>query len=131
MAAVLVAVLATGCKDQVCNTPIGQGGSIYLYEPQYASLATVGGRVMVSAGHKGVIIYHASQSVYVAFEATCPKDHESRLESVEGWDWSVVKCPQCGSMFETVYGQPVEGSATGCPLYEYSTVIEGDKLTIY
>ena len=69
--------------------------------------------------------------MYVAFECTCPRDHDERLESVEGWDYSVVKCGVCGSMFETTYGQPIEGSATGCPLYEYNTRVDGDQLIIY
>ena len=57
--------------------------------------------------------------------------HEVRLLADSDWGGSVLECPTCHSRFETEYGNPLEGSVTGCPLYQYNTQFDGYRLTIY
>lgn len=128
----LVTILLAGCsRDTLCNTPFGEGGKIDIYQPDFAALQSVGGTVTVNRGYKGIFVRRVSFSEFVAFECACPNDHEERLKPLEGWDGAVLECPVCGSKYETEYGQPLDGAASGCPLYEYYTHFDGYILEIY
>ena len=122
----------TSCsRDSVCNTPFGAGGVIDITMPDFASLQTIGGYLTVNRGYKGIFVRRISYSEFVAFECACPHCHEERLRPLAGWDGTVLQCPRDSSLFETLYGQPIEGSATPCPLYEYNTHFDGLNLEIY
>lgn len=118
-------------RDNVCNTPFGEGATIDINMPDFAALQSVGGTVTVNRGYKGIFVRRVSYGEFVAFECACPNDHEERLMPLEGWDGAVLECTVCGSKYETNYGQPLEGAASGCPLYEYATHFDGYNLTIY
>lgn len=118
-------------RDNICDTPFGEGASIDIYQPDFNALATIGGTVTVNLGYKGIFVRRISYSDFVAFECACPNDHEVRLTPDPDWAGAVLKCSACGSLFETEYGQPLEGSASGCPLYEYRTHFDGNILDIY
>lgn len=125
-------ILLAGCsREDSCNTPFGEGAQIDIYMPDFASLQNVGGTVTVNRGHKGIFVRRISYSEFVAFECACPNDHEVGLQPLEDWNGEVLKCPSCGSMYETINGQPLEGAASGCPLYEYYTSFDGYILTVY
>ena len=118
-------------RDNACQTPFGEGGVLDITQPDFAALQTVGGTVTVNRGYKGIFVRRVSYSDFVAFECACPNDHEVRLLPLEGWDGGVLECPACKSKYETINGQPLEGAASGCPLYEYSTYFDGYTLEIY
>lgn len=124
--------LSLSCtRDNICDTPFGEGASIDIYQPDFNALATIGGTVTVNRGYKGIFVRRISYSDFVAFECACPNDHEVRLTPDPDWAGAVLKCSACGSLFETEYGQPLEDSASGCPLYEYRTYFDGYILDIY
>lgn len=125
----LSAPIFTSCGGDRCNTPFGEGGTFDIN--QFSELANVGGSVVINRGYKGILVRRTTYSSFVAFECTCTKDHEVRLQSAEGWDNAIMVCPACGSMFETEYGNPIDGSAAVCPLYEYNTSFDGRLLSIY
>lgn len=118
-------------RDSVCNTPFGVGGDIDITQPDLASLQSVGGTVTINRGYKGIFVRRISYGEFVAFECACPHCHEVRLLPYEGWEGSVLECPTCHSLFETEYGNPLEGAATSCPLYQYYTHFDGYILSIY
>lgn len=132
-------LLLVACsKDNVCDTPFGTGGSFNLQFPEYASLQNVGGTIIIErdyygyeVGYRGIFVRRASLGEFVAFDCTCPYCHDERLEPMEGWDGAVLECKVCESRYETEYGQPLEGAASGCPLYEYNTAFDGYTLNIY
>lgn len=125
-------LLSVACSgDKSCNTPFGDGAQIDITMPDFAALQNIGGTVTVNRGHKGIFVRRISYGEFVAFECACPNDHEVRLVPLEGWDGAVLECPSCGSRYETSYGQPLEGAASGCPLYEYYTHFDGYILEIY
>ena len=125
-------ILLAGCsRDKACDTPFGEGASIDIYMPDFAALQNVGGTVTVNRGYKGIFVRRISYAEFVAFECACPHCHDVGLRPLEGWDGDVLKCPDCGSMYETVNGQPLEGAASGCPLYEYNTHFDGYILNVY
>ncbi len=128
----LSALLLVSCNPDRCNTPFGAGGTIDMTEPQFVNIYNhVGGTVMVSLGHKGVLIRCAGFGVYTAFECTCPIDHDVRMEPDSRNDAVMLTCSACGSRFELINGAPLEGSATSCLLYQYRTAVDGSLLTVY
>lgn len=131
--ALLVACLAVACKGDRCDTPIGSVGTIDLTMPEYANLYNNPGGTLVLAGvgHRGVLVQCIGLRDYVAFECACPKDHDVRLLPNDDRYAVLLTCPACESRFEVTYGNPLEGSATGCPLYQYSTSFDGRQLTIW
>lgn len=129
---ITIILLASCSRDDDCNTPFGDGAQIDITQPDFNALLNAGGTVTVNRGYKGIFVRRVSSyGEFVAFECACPYCHDERIVPIEGWDGTVLKCPRCGSMYETIYGQPLEGAASGCPLYEYNTVLEGYILTIY
>lgn len=132
LAALSVFLLTTGCKGDVCNTPFGEGGVINLSLPDFAPLLNVGGAVIVThdnygfdMGHRGILVRHTSLYEFAAFDCSCPYDRDITLLPIEGWNGAVLECPSCGSRFETEYGNPLDGAATSCPLYQYTTHFDG------
>lgn len=131
---VLVAIgLLGACKSEDCNTPIGSVGTIDVTQAEYSNLYNNPGGTLVlgQVGHRGVLVNCVALGSYVAFECACPHDHDVRLLPNDD-DYAVLlTCPSCGSRFELIHGNPLEGSATGCSLYQYSTSFDGRQLTIY
>lgn len=125
-----VAFLTSCTPDDICNTPFGEGAVIDIYMPDFNALANVGGSVTINRGYKGIFVRRTSFSDFVAFECACPNDHEVRLVPDPDWEGDILHCPACGSNYETKYGNPLEGAASGCPLYEYRTHFDGYILKI-
>ena len=99
--------------------------------PEFAALQGVGGSLTINRGHHGIFVRRTGFADFVAFECTCPNDHDERLEADSDWGGAVLQCPVCGSRFETEDGTPLSGSVTPCRLYQYSTAFDGVTLTIY
>lgn len=122
----------TSCsRDNLCDTPFGDGAAIDIYQPDFAALLSVGGTLTINRGYKGIFIRRVSFSDFVAFECACPHCHEERLTPDPDWNGAVLQCSSCHSQFETEYGNPLNGSATSCPLFEYRTHFDGYTLEIY
>lgn len=129
---ILPLLLFAACKPENCNTPFGQGATIDLTDPQFSNIYNhAGGTVVISCGHKGVIVRCAGFGQYAAFECACPKDHDVRMEPDSKDDALMLTCGACGSRFEIINGTPLEGSATSCMLYQYGVAVEGTLLSIY
>ena len=98
----------------------------------YSGLNNVGGYMYFTGGHRGVVVVRTAYDQFVAYERTCPADSTSRVEISEEFGSSVLECPDCHSCF-SVYadGVPLDGSATPCPLYQYSTSYSGGQLWVY
>ncbi len=120
------------CRPEHCNTPFGPGGTIDVTMPDFAALAGVGGSMSIGGiGSLGVHVTRTTYSDFVAFELACPADHQVRLEADPDWGGVILRCPACSSQFNALDGTPFNGSATPCPLYQYSTAFDGRILTIY
>lgn len=124
-------LVCEGCSPDRCNTPFGEGATIDIYQPDFNALVSVGGTVTVNRGYKGIFVRRISFTDFVAFECACPSCHEERLQPLAGWDGGVLVCPNDSSKYETINGQPLEGAASGCPLYDYRTHFDGTILEIY
>lgn len=128
---IVLALLATACVDDRCNTPFGEGAVIDVASAEYSILATVGGTATVNRGHRGIIVRCDGQGSYSAFEMSCPNDNDTRMLPDER-DYAVMlTCPACGSSFDIIYGNPMKNSATPCPLFQYSTSFDGQYISIW
>ena len=126
----LAALTLCACGGDRCDTPFGEGGTIDVN--LYPQLSAVGGSVSVGGiGRHGVHITRTTYSDFVAFELTCPNDHDVRLVADADWGGSILDCPTCSSRFNALDGTPLTGSATPCPLYQYNTAFDGRMLSIY
>lgn len=130
VAILLLLVMLTACKRDVCDTPIGEGGDILLTD--YADIFNnVGGTVVLNRGHRGVLVRCESFGQYAAFECACPSDHDVRMLPDDDHAATILTCPSCGSRFELFNGNPLDGSASACQLHRYGTSVDGYKLYIY
>lgn len=136
LAVFLQVILLAACTSNRCDTPFGMGGQFDLSLPAYSPLANVGAMVIyrdsygLEVGHRGIYVRRVTLNEFIALEITCPNDHDVAL-AVDPENDMLLRCPVCSSAFETIYGNPIEGSATPCPLYQYSTDYDGRMLLIY
>lgn len=129
----LTATLGACKKTNQCKVSIGNASfSIDPNSALYSRLNTVGGYEYFSGGHHGVVVVRTGYNEFVAFERTCPLDDSSRVVVSETWGSTILECPTCHSLFSTHnYGTPMDGSATPCSLYPYSTTYDGSTLYVY
>lgn len=120
-------------RGESCDVPIGLTN--FKIEPNsayHSGLNSVGGYEYLTGGHRGVVVVRLAYDQFVAFERTCPIDHNSSVEVVGDWGGSLLECPSCHTLFVTANdGLPLDGGATTCPLYQYSTYYRGGVLEIY
>ena len=130
----LSALTLAGCHDKPsCEVTIGDARCTLSpnTDARLVGLASVGGHAYLSGGHRGVVVIRTGLYDFVAFERTCPCDNNSRVELSQDWT-GLLECPTCHSCFDPLnYGYPFDGSATPCPLYQYSTRYDGGLLYIY
>lgn len=126
--------MLAACKhENRCNTPIGAANcTVDPNSPLYNRLNNVGGFEYLVGGNHGIFVLRTSLNDFVAYERTCPHDHDGVVEVVDGWDGAVLQCPVCGSRFNTYAdGVPLDGSTTSCPLYQYGATYDASMLYIY
>lgn len=127
---ILLVIFFSACKPDKCDTPIGESGAIFLAEyPEIYN--NIGGTVVINRGYRGILLRCESFGRYAAFECACPNDHDVRMLPDDERAALTLSCPSCGSRFELINGNPLDGSATTCQLHRYSTETDGDKLYFY
>ena len=128
---VFVFVLSS-CKGKECNVPIGVTN--FRVEPNsayYSGLNNVGGYMYFTGGYNGVVVVRTGYYSFVAYERACPAD-TGQVKVSDDWGSSILQCPKCGSCFIVeADGTPMDGSATPCALYQYSTHYSGGVLEVY
>jgi hypothetical protein len=114
------------CKKSTDNIPPAQVDFyIYLTQPEFQSLNTVGNNVYVTGGVKGVIVYHKNVEEFVAFERSCPYDPNvsGAIVEVDSSGLGMVDY-NCGSRFNILDGSIVTGP-TAYPLRQYYCDYDG------
>ncbi len=130
----LLASINVACeRDGQCSVSIGSTN--FTIEPNsayYYGLNNVGGYMYLTGGHRGVVVVRTAYDRFVAYERTCPDDNTSAVVVSGDWGSAILECPECHSCFIVeAEGMPLEGSATSCPLYQYSTMYSGGILYVY
>lgn len=120
-----------GCKDTTNNiSDIPVNFTIYLDDPLYRELRTIGNSITVIGGHAGIVIYRFSQSEFIAFDRLCPFELKTTCRLQATSDDLFYKCECCNTRYLMIdgTGQP-EGSTslpgTGKFLKEYRVYFDG------
>lgn len=95
--------------------------TLYLTQPQYSNLGTVGNWMYVSGGVKGIVVYQRALDDFVAIERNCTyqSSNASAIVSVDSSN-VFVKDTSCGSKFYLNDASVANGPAT-VPLKKYNT----------
>ena len=115
------------CKKKTDEIPVTQVDFyIYLTQPEFQTLNTVGNFVYVTGGVRGVIVYHKTPEEYAAFERSCPYDPNVSAAIVEVDSVSGLSLVDyhCGSHFNILDGSIVTGP-TAYPLRQYYCDYDG------
>ena len=102
-----------------------------LLQPDFIRLNTPGETMVINRGYRGILVHCINISDYVAFECACPHCRETGMTPDDPCTASILTCPDCGSRFDVYFGNPLEGSLTGCMLFQYNTFFDGRFLSIY
>lgn len=126
-------MLFAACGGDRCRTPFGEGCSIDLSLPEFNSLYNNPGetQIIYNYGYRGILVRCVDFSEYVAFECACPHCREARMEPDDPRRASMLTCPECGSRFEVIFGNPLDGALTACMLFQYNTYFDGRYLSIF
>jgi len=122
----IVIALTFSCKKSTDNIPPAQVDFyIYLTQPEFQSLNTVGNYVYVTGGVKGIIVYHKTVEEFAAYERSCPYDPNvsSAIVDVDSSGLGMVDYT-CGSRFNILDGSIVTGP-TAYPLRTYYCEYDG------
>ena len=131
--ALLITLVTTSCKK---NSPANTSGvpnvavsfSIDLNNPQYVSLATVGGWMYVTGGYDGIIVYRQTAATFLAFDRGCPYDCETNSKAIVTVSTNNIfaVCPVCGTQYSLSGGGAVSNKGPGTiALKQYNTTYDG------
>ena len=95
--------------------------TLYLTQPGFSNLGTVGNWMYVSGGVKGIVVYQRAQDDFVAIERNCTyqSSNSSAIVSVDSTN-VFLKDASCGSKFYLNDASVANGPAT-VPLKKYNT----------
>jgi len=127
VASLLMACESTGPQDQIPMAIVNE--TINLTNQQYLNLQFVGGHVAISGGVRGIIIYHASNNEYRAFERNCSFEPLNACARVKVDGSGLFLIDTCCTSTFNFDGFPTGGPAS-LPLRLYNTILQGDLLTI-
>lgn len=88
-----------------------------------------------SAGFGGVMVYHHSSLLFLAYDIACPYEINANTTIAVDDGGLTATCPKCGSVYDLeTYGNPVSGPSTESPgkkrLRQYSVIQSGDILRV-
>lgn len=125
------ALLCTCGKNQQYVPDTYVNLTVYVNDPQNSAISIIGGWKYYSGGYRGLLIYHKSQSEFVAYDRACPyKVEDSNAQVyVDTSNNVILKDNSCGSQFLLSDGKPISGEAV-VPLKQYRVVYDGTTLQV-
>lgn len=123
---ILISAFPISCKekeDLVPNTYVNF--TIYLSDPEFSTLQTIGNYVFVTGGVCGIVIYRQSQDQFIALERNCTYQPSDRCAVLPDTTNALfLTCPCCGSRFLMIDGS-VQNAPAERPLVVYQTSFDG------
>lgn len=104
---------------------------IYLNDPLYINLNTIGSSINITGGVNGIIVYRESQTQFAAFERTCTNEPQGSCAVKKDDSGIIVVCPCCESEFYLVIDGQVKKGPAEISLLQYSATFDGEKIHIY
>lgn len=129
----ILPILLFSCGSDMTDDPIPflpfSPITLNLNLPEYQGLKT-NGFVYVNGGVRGILVYKAGASAYIAYERNCSYRPNEACATVEMHNSNLYMIdPCCNSSFELSTGDPAGGPAWR-PLRRYETLLNGSELTI-
>jgi nitrite reductase/ring-hydroxylating ferredoxin subunit len=127
-------IVASACARDLSDDPVPfipfVDIVINLTLPQYIGIRTDGGHVEIDGGVRGIILYRASSTTYIAYERNCSFRPNEACATVNVHNSGLFMIdPCCNSSFNFSDGYPTGGPATR-PLVRYRTQLSGLILTV-
>ena len=120
-------------EDDIPDVPVNF--TIYLNDPLYRELRTVGNSMTVTGGHSGIIIYRLTQDEFIAWDRLCPYEQKTncRLEATN--DDLFYSCSCCKTPYLMIDGtgqakNDTTYKGTGKFLKGYRTYFNGNEIRI-
>ena len=117
----------TANTGTIPNVPVNI--QVNLQSITYSKLTVDNGWVYLNGGNRGIILYRASSTSYLAFERTCtyyPNNACALVKVAQSNFYMTDTC--CSSVFDFT-GTPTSGPAT-VPLKQYSVSLNGSLINI-
>ena len=89
-------------EDNIDNIPVDF--TIYLDDPLYRDLRTIGNSITVTGGHAGIVIYHFSQDDFRAFDRLCPIEQKIDCRILKTDDDLSYTCKCCKTPYQMIDG---------------------------
>jgi nitrite reductase/ring-hydroxylating ferredoxin subunit len=104
---------------------------VYLSQPQYSSLNTVGNWMYISAGVRGIVVYHRAPDEFIALERNCTyqSGNSNAIVSVDSTN-VFLHDTSCGSKFYITDGSVANAPAT-VPLKQYHASYNASSQTVH
>lgn len=114
-----------GCRKKDDVVPyVRVNFTIFLSDPDFVSLQTIGNSVYVTGGVSGIIIYRKSQDEFSAIERCCSYNPSDRCAVlVDSSNTNVLHCNCCNSKFSIWDGSVLSGVASRS-LTTYQTLFD-------
>ncbi len=109
----LVLLTQSNCKKKDDVVPyVKVNFTIFLSDPDFVTLQTVGNYVFVTGGVCGIVLYRNSQTDFTAIERCCTYQVSERCAVVHDTINPLqLRCPCCGSRFSITNGTVLSGPA--------------------
>lgn len=127
-------IIISACSPQRSDDPVPfipfVDIVVNLNLPEFIALRSDGGYVQVNGGVRGIILYRANSSTYIAYERNCSFHPNEACATVNVHNSGLFMVdPCCNSNFNFSDGNPTGGPAWR-PLIRYRTQLSGLTLTI-
>lgn len=115
-------LISDGCRKKEDLVPnVYVNFTIFLSDPEFATLQTIGNSVFVTGGVSGIVIYRYSQTEFTAYDRCCTYKPSERCAVLPDTSNSLfLRCPCCNSKFSLIDGSVQSGPAERA-LTPYST----------
>lgn len=105
--------------------------TLYVNNPSYVSLNTVGGWKEIPGGVRGILLYRSSSSEFKAYDLNCTYNSSDPCATVHVDNTNILAVDTCcHSKFSIFDGSVAQGPAT-FPLKAYNTTFDGNILRVY
>ena len=89
-------------KENIDDIPVNF--TIYLDDPLYRELNTVGNSINVSGGHSGIVIYRLSEEDFLAYDRICPYENKPNCRITISNNNLIYKCSCCKTPYLIIDG---------------------------
>ena len=115
-------------QENISDVPVNF--SIYLDDPLYRDLRTIGNAINVIGGHAGIIIYRLSEDEFLAYDRICPYENNTKCRINASNNNLFYTCSCCKTPYLIIDGtgqsrNDTTYSGTGLFLKQYRTFFDG------